>query len=184
MTVDHPQVTTARPESRSSTNHGGFKPVGSSESKKSSGMSPQPQQVSLHQFKPVVPAHAKIDRHHVDMHPVQSISDIYMGSGIGGTVQAVGHLSSGAGKYLSNMHYKLKISHFKNIYSFLVVYFTGHTVTIIVMVCAGFLILMISLGVVRVRAARRRAQQEETAADTEMAWDDSALTITVNPMEV
>lgn len=52
------------------------------------------------------------------------------------------------------------------------------------MVCAGFLMLMISLGVVRVRAARRRAQQEETAADTEMAWDDSALTITVNPMEV
>jgi hypothetical protein len=134
-----------------STKHGS-KPLASPDAKVSA---PQPQQVILHQLKSVAPAHAKMDRHHVDIRPVQSISDVYMGSGIGGTVQAAGHLSSGA----------------------------SHTVTIIVMVCAGFLILMISLGVVRVRAARRRAQQDETAADTEMAWDDSALTITVNPME-
>ena len=78
-----------------------------------------------------------------------------MATGIGGAAQVTSNLSS-----------------------------ASHTVTIIVMVCAGFLILMISLGVVRVRNARRRVQQDETAADTEMAWDDSALTITVNPMEV
>lgn len=50
-------------------------------------------------------------------------------------------------------------------------------------VCVGFLILMIVLGVIRIRAAHHRAAQEEMV-DTEMAWDDSALTITVNPMEV
>ena len=40
---------------------------------------------------------------------------------------------------------------------------------------------MIVLGVIRIRAAHRRQQDE--AADAEMAWDDSALNITVNPME-
>lgn len=42
---------------------------------------------------------------------------------------------------------------------------------------------MIILGVIRIRAAQRRTQQEDMA-DAEMAWDDSALNITVNPMEV
>ena len=59
----------------------------------------------------------------------------------------------------------------------------GHAVTIIVVICIGFLVFMIALGVVRVRAAHKRGQHE-AIADQEMAWDDSALTITVNPMDV
>lgn len=59
----------------------------------------------------------------------------------------------------------------------------GHAVTIIIVVCVGFLLFMVILGVIRIRAAHHRANQEEIA-DTEMAWDDSALTITVNPMDV
>lgn len=56
--------------------------------------------MSMHQSKTAAPAHAKIDRHHVDIRPVgpiTSISDVYMG--MGGTVQ--GHLSNGASTRLS-----------------------------------------------------------------------------------
>lgn len=59
----------------------------------------------------------------------------------------------------------------------------GHAVTVIIVVCVGFLLFMVVLGVIRIRAAHNRSQQEDMA-DAEMAWDDSALNITVNPMEV
>lgn len=152
VTVDHPQTSYDASTTGSPSSARPSAPT----SRPAEASTQAPSQVLIHQSKTPAPAHAKMDRHHVDVRPIgpiTSISDVYMGTGMGGTVQ--GHLSSGA----------------------------SHTVTIIVMVCAGFLLLMISLGVVRVRAARKRAQQDETNADTEMAWDDSALTITVNPME-
>ncbi|XP_005090315.1 calsyntenin-1 [Aplysia californica] len=54
----------------------------------------------------------------------------------------------------------------------------------IIVVCVGFLLFMIVLGVIRIRAAHRRTQVvkvEERAEELE--WDNDGLNITINPME-
>ena len=58
----------------------------------------------------------------------------------------------------------------------------SHAVAIIIVVCVGFLVFMIVLGVIRIRAAHHRSR-ESRDEDQEMAWDDSSLTIIVNPMD-
>lgn len=61
----------------------------------------------------------------------------------------------------------------------------NHAVTIVAAACIGFLLLMGVVGAARVRGAskRRRTAGDELTAETEMAWDDSGLAITVNPMD-
>jgi len=57
----------------------------------------------------------------------------------------------------------------------------GHAVVVVVVVCVGLLLTVLSVGLARLRAAHKRSLREEQ--EVEMAWDDAALNITVNPLE-
>jgi len=57
----------------------------------------------------------------------------------------------------------------------------GHAVVVVVVVCVGLLLSVLSVGLARLRAAHKRSLREEQ--EVEMAWDDAALNITVNPLE-
>jgi len=53
----------------------------------------------------------------------------------------------------------------------------------IIVVCVGFLLFMIVLGVFRIRAAHHRRPRSGNLDNGEMEWDNSGLNITVNPID-
>ena len=58
----------------------------------------------------------------------------------------------------------------------------GHLLLALVLLAVSLVLAVLVVGVVKLRAnsGRQRAEEQEV----EMAWDDAALNITVNPLEV
>jgi len=63
----------------------------------------------------------------------------------------------------------------------------GNLVAIVAVVCVALMAFLLILGVVRIRASQRRSEaaveMSNAAGEMEMAWDDTPLNITINPME-
>lgn len=57
--------------------------------------------------------------------------------------------------------------------------------TVVIVMCIAALVVVVVLGIYRIHLTHQQeVKLEESAKDGDVAWDDSALTITVNPMEV
>lgn len=56
--------------------------------------------------------------------------------------------------------------------------------TVVIVMCIAALVVLVVLGIYRIHLTHQQEIKEETAKEAGTSWDDSALTITINPMEV
>lgn len=75
---------------------------------------------------------------------------------------------------------KICIFRWLNVWYICPLVYTDVGMIAIIVVCVGFLLFMIILGVIRIRAAHRRTQVVQV--EPEMEWDND-MNIIVNPME-
>ncbi len=57
--------------------------------------------------------------------------------------------------------------------------------TVVIVMCIAALVVVVVLGIYRIHLTHQQeVKLAETAKEADVTWDESALTITVNPMEV